>query len=129
MVFWIFETRFEGSKVVFELCTFWKGFENKISKYSSHFQFWDRKHKIWPFKQPIDGFKWPPNGMCNMTLERYFLWLQLCSWKYLNWNSYVRIVIPQKKKTHNLIIKKKLKIPILESLQFIALQFNPHHHS
>jgi hypothetical protein len=24
------------------------------------------------FKQPIDGFKGPPNGMCNMTLERSF---------------------------------------------------------
>jgi len=108
MVFWTFETRFEGSKVVLE-------------------RFWNQDIQGWltfpilrskaqdmtiiiqsskPFKQPIEGFKCPPNGMCNMTLERSFLWLQLCPWKFQNWYSYIRIMIAQKKKTHTLIIKQ-----------------------
>lgn len=49
-------------------------------------------------------------GKYKPILERFFKELQLCSWKFLNWNLYVDVMNSQNYKTHNLAKFRIFKI-------------------
>ncbi len=53
---------------------------------------------------------------CDLSLQRFWGQLQLCSWKYFNQNSYVKIMVKQKDK--HIFSLRKLKLLLLKTIMF-----------